>query len=163
MNWGNPFKAINGRAVILGGLGGVLVVLTASLAYLRFFDSKEQISAPTNDMQKAGTIATEPLPVGEVGEIINGIHTATGFKTGDGLDLVIANCTACHSSKLVIQNRATREGWESMIQWMQETQNFWDLGPNQDVILNYLARNYAPENKGRRANLENIEWYELED
>ena len=77
--------------------------------------------------------------------------------------MVIANCTPCHSSKLVIQNRATRDGWESMIQWMQETQNLWDLGTNQEIILDYLARNYAPENKGRRANLENIEWYELDN
>jgi hypothetical protein len=26
-----------------------------------------------------------------------------------------------------------------------------------------LAKNYAPESKGRRPNLENIEWYVLEE
>ncbi len=77
--------------------------------------------------------------------------------------IIHANCTPCHSSKLVIQNRATREGWESIIRWMQETQNLWELGSNQPIILNYLVRNYAPEAAGRRANLKNIEWYELED
>ncbi len=163
MNWQNLFDSTKGLPAILGGVVVILIVLAGSLVYLRIFDANGHISAPTTEMQKADTVATEPLPVRGIGEIVDGIHTATGFKFGNGLEVVIANCTACHSSKLITQNRASREGWESMIQWMQENQNLWDLGPNQDVILNYLARYYAPENKGRRAKLENIEWYELED
>lgn len=85
----------------------------------------------------------------------------TGLADDPNLQIIAANCTACHSAKLVTQNRATREGWRSMIRWMQKTQNLWDLGKNEDIILDYLAKNYAPENKGRRAPLENIEWYEL--
>ena len=45
---------------------------------------------------------------------------------------------------------------------MQETQELWDLGNNEAPILDYLAKHYGPENKGRRENLEDIEWYELE-
>ena len=45
---------------------------------------------------------------------------------------------------------------------MQETQKLWDLGENEDIILDYLAEHYAPEDIGRRKNLENIEWYELD-
>ena len=45
---------------------------------------------------------------------------------------------------------------------MQETQNLWDLGGNQEIIVKYLTTNY-PYKKGRRAILSNIEWYELED
>lgn len=96
-------------------------------------------------------------------EIVDGIHVATGLKAGEGLDVVIANCTACHSAKLITQNRADKKGWKNMIVWMQETQNLWNLGANEEVIVNYLAKNYAPEKKGRRAPLTNIEWYELED
>jgi hypothetical protein len=68
---------------------------------------------------------------------------------------------ACHSSKLITQNRATADGWRHIIHWMQETQNLWDLGANEDIIVDYLARNYAPEAAGRRVPLTSIEWYEL--
>ena len=99
-----------------------------------------------------------PLP-----EYENGIHLATGFKEGENLQLVINNCTSCHSAKMVTQNRATRDGWKTMISWMQETQNLWDLGENEPLILDYLAKYYAPEESGRRKPLTNIDWYELED
>jgi len=99
-----------------------------------------------------------PLP-----EYENGIHLATGFKEGENLQLVINNCTSCHSAKMVTQNRATRDGWKTMISWMQETQNLWDLGDNEPLILDYLAKYYAPDKAGRRQPLTNIDWYELED
>jgi hypothetical protein len=50
-----------------------------------------------------------------------------------------------------------------MIDWMQETQGLEDLGEHEPLILDYLAKYYAPQKKGRRPNLENIEWYELEE
>lgn len=89
------------------------------------------------------------------------IDQATGLIVDEALPLVVSNCTTCHSAQLITQNRATREGWKSMIVWMQQTQNLWDLGANEDKILDYLARHYAPEQTGRRKNLENIEWYDL--
>ena len=46
---------------------------------------------------------------------------------------------------------------------MQETQNLWDLGANEEAIVNYLATFYASTEKGRRQNLANIEWYNLEE
>lgn len=93
--------------------------------------------------------------------IENGIHVRTGFVDADGLMTVINNCTNCHSSKLVTQNRMSEERWNATIRWMQETQNLWDLGPNQEIIVNYLVTNYPVEDKGRRENLTNIEWYDL--
>ena len=90
------------------------------------------------------------------------IHVATGFFQGENVELVIANCTGCHSSRLIIQNRATKEGWLGMIKWMQETQNLPDLGENEEKIIDYLATYYAPENQGRRKPLTEIQWYELE-
>jgi hypothetical protein len=91
------------------------------------------------------------------------IDQVTGLVVDEELPLVVANCTACHSAKLITQNRATREGWKNMVVWMQETQNLWDLGPHEDKILDYLARHYAPEQTGRRKNLENIDWYDLKE
>jgi len=95
--------------------------------------------------------------------IENGIHLMSGLVAAEGWEVVRGTCTACHSAKLVTQNRATREGWASMIAWMQETQGLWELGEQEDIILDYLATNYAPEEEGRRPNLdvETIEWYVL--
>jgi len=85
------------------------------------------------------------------------------LPAGIGKEQVINNCVHCHSSKLIAQNQASREGWLGMIRWMQKTQGLWPLGSNEKTILNYLANNFSPENKGRRVPLTDIEWYQLED
>ena len=107
--------------------------------------------------------AEEKIIAEELPEFENGIHLETGLIESEHIDLVIANCTGCHSANMITQNRATRNGWKDMIAWMQATQNLWDLGENESLILDYLAANYAPIKRGRRAPLTNIEWYELED
>ncbi len=94
--------------------------------------------------------------------IVDGIHLRTGLKDADGLMSVVTNCTACHSAEIILQNRMDKEGWATTIKWMQETQNLWDLGGQESVIINYLTTNYPPKKKGRREILENIEWYNLE-
>ncbi len=93
----------------------------------------------------------------------NGIHLRTGLVVAEGFDIVRGTCTSCHSAKLITQNRANYEGWKDMIQWMQQTQGLWELGKNEERILNYLAKNYAPEAIGRRQNLEATEWYVLSE
>ncbi len=92
-------------------------------------------------------------------DVENSVHIPTGLAEGEGLTEVINNCTNCHSEKLIIQNRMNREMWLGSIRWMQETQNLWDLGENEEIILNYLSTHYAPVEKGRREPLANIEWY----
>lgn len=96
-------------------------------------------------------------------KVENGIHVATGMVYDENFKLVKGACTSCHSSKLITQNRATREGWKQMIRWMQDTQGLPDLGKSERKILDYLAKNYAPEEVGRRMNLdtEDMEWYTL--
>lgn len=95
--------------------------------------------------------------------IIDGIHVRTGLIDDQGLMTVVNNCTNCHSAKLVMQNRMNAERWNATINWMQETQNLWDLGKNQEIIVNYLVKNYPPKAKGRRMVLSDIDWYELEN
>lgn len=111
---------------------------------------------------KSDSIVAVPIELDE-DRIENGIHVRTGLVEADGLMTVVNNCTNCHSSKLVTQNRMNTERWNTTIKWMQETQNLWDLGGNQDIIVNYLVTNYPPIAKGRRMILTNIDWYELED
>ncbi|MUH34471.1 monoheme cytochrome C [Zobellia amurskyensis] len=96
-------------------------------------------------------------------KVENGIHVRTGFIEAPGMMETVQNCTNCHSAKLVMQNRMNKERWKTTIKWMQETQNLWDLGENEDVIINYLVTNYPPKKKGRREVLTDIDWYELKD
>ncbi|MDG2436971.1 MAG: monoheme cytochrome C, partial [Polaribacter sp.] len=96
-------------------------------------------------------------------KIENGIHIRTGLIDAEGLMTVVNNCTNCHSAKLVVQNKMSTESWNATIKWMQETQNLWDLGSNQEVIVNYLVTNYPPTAKGRRMILTNIDWYTLKN
>ena len=102
-----------------------------------------------------------PALVNDDNLIKNGIHVKTGFIDGEGLMTVVNNCTNCHSSKIVLQNRMNVEAWNSTIEWMQKTQNLWDLGDDQKIIVDYLVSNYPPKSKGRRILLTKVKWYEL--
>ena len=154
-------KLFNGLIKSVAGLMGVVIILVG-LVFLVLFQPEisERLSSFTSE-----TSAETPAPLTDFStELVDGKDVETGLLAGDGLELVKANCTACHSSSLILQNRFTREGWHSKIEWMQETQGLWDLGGNEAIILDYLAANYAPEApRGRRVPLTGIEWYKLKD
>ena len=94
-------------------------------------------------------------------EVVDGIHVETGLIAEGDYVLIVRNCAGCHSAALVTQNKQTKEGWLELIRWMQETQKLWDLGKNEDKILEYLSTYYAPKDEGRRKNLVVEEWYEI--
>ena len=108
--------------------------------------------------------AAQRTAEGNFDRIENGIHLRTGLRADPHLKTIIASCTSCHSAKLITQNRATRVGWSGMIRWMQKTQGLPDLGDNEPIILDYLAKYYKPEETGRRKNIEvkTTEWYVLD-
>ena len=69
---------------------------------------------------------------------------ASNFASGEGRELVVANCTACHSDKLVTQNRSNRQGWRELIHWMQKKPGLWPLDPQtENIIVGYLATHYG--------------------
>ncbi len=72
------------------------------------------------------------------------------LKAGEGMTLVAAQCSVCHSLALVTQNRADRRGWTDLIRWMQAKHGLWPLGEFEAPILDYLAKYYAPTSAGRR-------------
>jgi len=135
------------RAVFL------LSIATLLLLFL-IYDPSLSIFKSTSDQEVA---------VVDEDKIENGIHLRTGLKDAKGLMTVVNNCTNCHSAKLVIQNRMNKERWDATIRWMQDTQNLWDLGDNQKVIVDYLVTNYPVLEKSRREHLSNITWYEIND
>lgn len=122
----------------------------------------DKLTAPTETVEVVET--NEDTTTEDVVELTlekGTIDPENGLIVDDNYKLVEQNCSACHSLKLVTQNRATKEGWKEIIVWMQETQKLWDLGENEPKIISYLGKNYAPNKKGRRQNLKNIDWYEL--
>ncbi|MCG2461996.1 monoheme cytochrome C [Flavobacteriaceae bacterium F89] len=149
-------SANRNKRIMIFGLMIVLIIMIG-MATLYFMD---QDSGPhvSDDDLPAIEAQTSPTDSDAKGREID---KTTGFIVDTGMSETIQNCTPCHSAKMVTQNRMTRDGWLASIRWMQETQNLWPLGDNEPIILDYLAKNYAPANKGRREPLTNIEWYKL--
>lgn len=141
----------------------LLVFLTVSLGFviIAVFFLNPQNNSTTNKSGTKNQILKDSTSNTQT--ITKNNPDVNVLAEGEGLELVKTHCTSCHSAKLIVQNRATREGWLNMIRWMQQTQNLWDLGENEEMILNYLTTHYAPEEKGRRENLKDIEWYELRE
>lgn len=142
----------------------MMFVICGFLLYGIFGDSFD-FNFQKNRITKSSYASNKTsLDIDDWDKVENGIHVTSGLVYADNFDIIRANCTACHSGKLVAQNRATREGWEQMIRWMQQTQGLWDLGKNEPIILDYLAKYYAPKEVGRRANIDvaKVEWYILE-
>ncbi|WP_010518979.1 hypothetical protein [Croceivirga radicis] len=155
----NKFKE---SAALIRKLSVTLFVFFFAIAgILVYLMVDPSLSSYSSQPEATLTTIEETSVEDDFNAIEDGIHLRTGFIADDGLMTVVNNCTNCHSAKLVTQNRMTKEGWSATIKWMQETQNLWDLGDNEVIILDYLAKNYAPEKKGRRENLTNIEWYTL--
>ena len=78
----------------------------------------------------------------------------SGLRIAPGWETVKANCTPCHSARVITYQRGDREAWASMIRWMQKTQGLWQFEETtQDTILTYLADSYPPGKPSRRRNL----------
>lgn len=90
--------------------------------------------------------------------------SASGFIIAPNYELVVAHCTGCHSSKVVMQYNGNRQDWLTKIRWMQATQNLWDLGESEPLVLDYLSSYYSEKKIGktnRRKPLEKADWYNL--
>lgn len=148
------------KGIIRGVIALIFLIILISGVILYLTLSNGTFNSPETRDSKSQA----PILASGIGEFVDGKDVTSGLVDGEGFQLVKANCTSCHSSALILQNRFTREGWEAKIDWMQETQGLWDLGGNESLILDYLAANYAPEAYvGRRAPLKDIEWYELRE
>jgi hypothetical protein len=76
----------------------------------------------------------------------------TGLKMTGDWELARNNCIACHSAKLITQQRGSKGQWLKLIRWMQAEQNLWQFDPDTETrIITYLADNYPPQADRRRA------------
>lgn len=78
-------------------------------------------------------VAQEDLPV----------DPQSGLIVDRDWTLVHANCSGCHSTRLVTQNRMNATGWVETIRWMQKKHKLWDLGENEPKIVAYLEKHYG--------------------
>ena len=99
----------------------------------------------------------EPEPAAEIQPAAAAepeLDPMSGLKMAGDWQIVRANCIACHSGKLITQQRGTAEQWLTMIRWMQKKQNLWQFDPvTEDKIISYLATYYPPGQQQRRAAL----------
>lgn len=107
--------------------------------------------------------ASTSFTVSETDTLVYDTHS--GLVADTNLRLILANCSSCHATDLVRQNRFTRDGWLAKIRWMQEKHNLWDLGESEAAILDYLEKYYSPSSMDKRARLRrepltDIEWYD---
>ncbi|MGB5693239.1 MAG: monoheme cytochrome C [Flavobacteriaceae bacterium] len=137
-----------------------MIITAAGVLYLVYNPDLGSFRSTAPDSEYVEVEAPEE---DDFDKIVDGIHQRTGLVDAEGLMAVVNNCTNCHSAQLVTQNRMNRERWFTTIKWMQETQNLWDLGKNEEIIVNYLVTNYPVEKKGRRANLKDIQWYDYQE
>ena len=137
----------------------LLVIFIVLIPISQFIDT----SSPPQTTQETSPVTSEKASIEP--KIIDGKDMETGLIVDKGWEEVKTNCTRCHNAKIILQNRFDKKGWKELIVWMQETQGLWKLGENEEVILDYLAKNYAPEVKGRRVplQLKEEDWYILEE
>lgn len=116
-------------------------VAIASMAVLAVSACSQEAPPASPAAEPEPVVATEPA-----------LDPVTGLKMAGDWEIVRANCTACHSSRLITQQRGTEAQWLTMIRWMQKKQNLWAFDPDTEKkIIGYLAEHYPPSDAQRRA------------
>ncbi len=119
------------------------LALLASMSLALLAACEKEQAADNTAKEKAPAVAAEVQ-----------IDPVTGFKMTGDWELVRGNCTACHSAKLITQQRGTAQQWLAMIRWMQKKQNLWQFDPGTESrIIAYLSENYPPGATRRRATI----------
>jgi mono/diheme cytochrome c family protein len=66
---------------------------------------------------------------------------SSDLAPGDGRDLVLAACTGCHTTELIVASHMSRKTWDTTLTWMEETQSMARLEPDvRKAIVDYLER-----------------------
>ncbi len=64
---------------------------------------------------------------------------------GPGRDLIVTNCVACHSLRVVVTSHMSRDEWDAAITWMQDKHHLWPFTDEDRLgILDYLEATQGP-------------------
>jgi hypothetical protein len=86
--------------------------------------------------------AGQPVPLDPV----------TGMKMAGDWEIARNHCIVCHSPQTFLQQRGTESTWADTLVWMQKHGGLWKLDAAvEKSIIGYLAANYGPGDKFRRA------------
>ena len=70
-----------------------------------------------------------------------------GLLPVSGVELVVKNCTVCHSADIILENHMSRKAWDKTITWMQKEQGLWELNKEvRKIILDYLSKTQGISN-----------------
>jgi cytochrome c len=100
-------------------------------------------------MRSAAALALVALAAAGWGTVVPASHAAAqddlgGLPAAPGQEETYYSCNACHSIRLVTQQRLSRERWDELLDWMVEKQGMAELDPeDRGIILDYLATYYG--------------------
>jgi len=70
------------------------------------------------------------------------------FPAGEGRDLVLGYCNACHSPRYILmQPPLTKEQWTAEVTKMVKTFGMPIPDPDQATIANYLSTHFTPDTR----------------
>ena len=89
-----------------------------------------------------------------------------GLSPVSGVELVVKNCTVCHSADIILENHMSRKAWDKTITWMQKEQGLWELNKEvRKIILDYLSKTQGITNNkfsGRAIRKNSNQMYEFD-
>ncbi len=95
-----------------------------------------------------GYAAAPPMASAETG--VTGLKPVE-LPDGKGKEEVKAYCSACHSLRLVLQQRLKRSDWDEVLVCMAKKQGMSEMPPDdRALVLDYLAKHLSPD---KRANM----------
>lgn len=95
--------------------------------------------AAVTDVACADTPAFEAPP-------INDAENFGGLPEGAGREIVFYQCAICHSTRIVLQQRLSRDSWDETLDWMVEEQGMAEPTPEiRRTVLDYLTTHLNPD------------------
>ncbi|MBW7850830.1 MAG: hypothetical protein H3C38_10065 [Rhodospirillales bacterium] len=74
---------------------------------------------------------------------------SAALPPGEGRDEVEGICSACHSIRMVTQQRLSRDRWDELLDWMVAEQGMPELdAETREKVLDYLADHLSPKTSG---------------
>lgn len=134
------------RMITTVGIGFATLVLGAGLAAANVqLDPMTPLAgrpAGSNALDPMSAIRARPDTASEQEEN----EELGGLPNGEGAEDTFYQCTACHSTDIIKQQRVTDHRWDEMWTWMVERQGM--LEPDEEtkqVILIYLKQKFSSE------------------